>query len=93
MIAPQSSHKIEDLGLHGDIKCSRRLIGDEECRIAGQRHGDHRPLAHTTRKLMRIAVKRLARIRNINLGEKLGGARQGLASSDPFVRHDLLGDL
>jgi hypothetical protein len=36
----------QDLRLHGDVERGRRLIGDQQLGIVGQRHRDHRPLAH-----------------------------------------------
>jgi len=39
----------------GDVKRRRRLIGDEEVGLTGDRHGDHRALALATGKLMRKA--------------------------------------
>src|SRR5699024_11042335 len=44
------------LCLDGDIECSRRLIGDEQFRLAGQRHGDHDTLPHTACELIGILV-------------------------------------
>ena len=42
----QLAHQLQDLGLQGDVERSRRLVGDEEARVAGQRHRDHDALAH-----------------------------------------------
>ncbi|MNT65412.1 hypothetical protein D3C72_2033940 [compost metagenome] len=35
------SDKVQDLRLRGNIKRSRRLIGNQDIRIKRQRHGDH----------------------------------------------------
>jgi hypothetical protein len=48
MIASELAHEVENLRLHGDVERGRRLIGDQECWVAGKRHGDHRALAHAT---------------------------------------------
>ena len=40
------AHQVEDLGLHGDVERGGRLVGDQHLRAAGDRHGDHHPLAH-----------------------------------------------
>jgi hypothetical protein len=42
----QVAQEVEDLGLDGHVERRGRLVGDEELRIAGQRHGDHDALAH-----------------------------------------------
>lgn len=52
----QSKDEIEDLALHGDIECTRRLIGDEETRVAGKRNGDADTLALPSRQLMWVGV-------------------------------------
>jgi hypothetical protein len=38
--------QLEDLGLDGDIKGRRRLVGDQQLWSASQRHRDHDTLAH-----------------------------------------------
>ena len=35
----------EDLGLDGDVERGRRLVGEQELGLAGERHGDHHALA------------------------------------------------
>ena len=50
----QVPEQIQDLRLDRHIQCSRRLIGYDDLRIAGQRHGDHDPLPHTTGQFMGI---------------------------------------
>ena len=46
----QRAHEVEDLGLDRHVERGRGLVGDEQLRIARQRHGDHRPLAHPARE-------------------------------------------
>ncbi|MDT4853053.1 hypothetical protein FQZ97_873070 [compost metagenome] len=53
----QLVHEIENLRLNSYIKCSCRLIGNQQIRLTGNRHGDHHTLALSTRKLMRIESK------------------------------------
>ena len=50
----QVSHEIEDLGLDRHVEGSGRLVGDQELRLTGQRHGDHDPLGHASGQLVRI---------------------------------------
>src|SRR6185312_5801284 len=53
----QVEHQREDLRLDGHIECGGRLVRDQQRRPAGQRHRDHRALAHAPRKLMRIFLR------------------------------------
>ncbi|MNN92465.1 hypothetical protein D3C81_2107540 [compost metagenome] len=48
--------QLQDLRLDGHIKGCGRLVGDQHCGIAGQRHRDHDALTHSSRKLMRVVV-------------------------------------
>ena len=40
--------------LHGDVVRRRRLSGDQQGRVVGDRHGDHHTLAHAARELVRV---------------------------------------
>ncbi len=44
----------ENLRLHRDVERGGRLIGDDECGIAGERGGNHDALAHAAGELVRI---------------------------------------
>ena len=48
----------QHLRLHGDVEGGRRLVGDDELRPAGHRHGDHRALAHAAGELVRVLARR-----------------------------------
>ena len=48
--------------LNRDIQRCRRLIGDQELRMADQSHRDHGSLAHTARELMGILIHTAVRI-------------------------------
>ena len=52
----QQPHQLEDLRLNGDVERRRGLVGDEQLRLARQRHGDHHALAHSPGKLVRVAA-------------------------------------
>ena len=43
----------QDLRLDGGVERRRRLVGDQQLRLAGQRHGDQIALVHAAGKLMR----------------------------------------
>ncbi|CAJ0998844.1 hypothetical protein SODG_000363 [Sodalis praecaptivus] len=57
----QQPNQLQDLRLNGDIQRGRGLIGNKQRRPARQRHGNHHPLAHPARKLMRVAIENIAR--------------------------------
>ena len=59
----QVAHEVEDLRLDRDVERGRRLVGDEQFRIARERHGDHDALAHAAGELVRIVVDAVARRR------------------------------
>ena len=48
--------ELEDLGLDRDVERRRRLVGDQQLRVARQRHRDHDALAHAARHLVRVLL-------------------------------------
>ena len=60
-LAAEALEELEDLGLDHDVEGGRRLVADDDRRIAGERHRDHRPLAHPARQLVRIGRRPLPR--------------------------------
>ena len=52
------AQQVEDLCLNRDVERRRRLVGDEECRPAGERQSDERALPQPARELMRILAAR-----------------------------------
>ena len=57
----QVAHELEDLGLDRDVERRRRLVGDEQLRVAGQRLRDHRALPLTAGELVRVGVEPASR--------------------------------
>ena len=57
----QPLDQAKDLSLNRDVERRRRLVGNQERRVAGKRHRDHYPLPHAARELMRIIVEPLCR--------------------------------
>ena len=55
----QVAQQVEDLGLDGDVERRGRLVGDQQRRLAGQRHGDHHALAHAAGHVVRKVVDAL----------------------------------
>jgi hypothetical protein len=41
MLALQVVQQLQDLRLHGHVECCGRLVGDQQLRPVGERHGDH----------------------------------------------------
>ena len=72
---PRSAHEraqqVEDLRLDGDVQRSGRLVGDQQLRLAGERHRDHRTLAHPAGELVRVVVQTLLGARDTDLLEQL----------------------
>ncbi len=52
----RSAEEIENLGLDHEVERSGRLVGDEQERVAGQRHGDEHPLSLSAGQLMGVGV-------------------------------------
>ncbi|MCY1383570.1 hypothetical protein D9M69_717110 [compost metagenome] len=50
----QLAQQSDDLRLHGDVQRRGRLIGDQQFRPTGQRHGNHHSLQLTARHLVRV---------------------------------------
>ena len=70
----RSADQVEDLRLHGDVERGGRLVGDQQLRVADQRHRDHRALPHAAGELVRVVVDPLA---------AAAGCRPGRASRWP----------
>ena len=64
---PQLQQQPQDLRLHRHIQCRRRLVGDQNAGPASERRGDHRPLAHSAGKLVRVVVDSGAGVGNAHL--------------------------
>ena len=61
-LGPQRAHEVEHLGLDGGVEAGGRLVEHEQLRVAGERHGDHDPLLHAARELVRIALHHPLRV-------------------------------
>ncbi len=48
------AHQVEDLGLDRHVEGRCRLVGDQQFGRAGERDGDHHPLAHAAGELVRV---------------------------------------
>ncbi len=80
--------KFQNLGLNGHVQRRGGLVGDEQFRIAGERNGNHHPLAHAAGKLVRIFVCPLSGIRNADQVEHVHGPGPSGALAKTLVEHD-----
>jgi hypothetical protein len=83
----------QDLRLDGDVERGGRLVGDEEFRVAHQRHGDHHALAQPAGELVRILPEPQARRGDADAAQQLGGAVHGLGARRAAVAAQHLGHL
>ena len=74
----QAGEQLQYLRLHGHIERRRRLVGDQQLRLVGERHGDHDALALAAGQLVRIGGEPLFRVADADLREKFqrAGARR-----------------
>ena len=91
--ARQPLHQLEDLRLDGDVERGRRLVGDDQLGIAGERDGDHHPLAHAARELVRILLEAPRRIGDADHVQQLDRAPVGRRAVGALVLLQRLGDL
>ena len=89
----QILQQLQDLGLDGDVEGRRRLVGDEQVRLVGQRHGDHHPLLLAARELMRVGVEPAAGLAQAHQLDELENAPARLPAAQAAVDQQRLGDL
>ena len=85
--------QVQDLCLNRDVERGRRLVRDQDPRLAGQRHRDHDPLPQAARELVRVVVEALGRPRQPDQAEHLQGPRAGRLPGRVPVQRVRLGDL
>ena len=73
-LSRRSASESKDLRLDRDIERGRRLVEDQQRRLARQRRGDERALPHAAAQLMRIGGGDPARLVDTHVGEQLAGA-------------------
>ena len=72
-------HQVEDLGLDRDVERGRRLVGDQQLRLAGEGHRDHHALGHAARHLVRERLEPPLRVGDADHLEQLEGPLRGPA--------------
>ncbi len=70
VVAPEPFQQSDDLRLDRHIERRRRLVGDNEARVGGERQGDDDPLAHPAGKLVRVMVNALVSGGNADLTQQ-----------------------
>ncbi len=91
--ALQRLQQAEDLRLHGDIERGGGFVGDQQFRLAHQRHRDHHPLAQAAGKLVRILPEAHARRGDTHTAEQFGGAFERGGARTAAVAFQHLGHL
>ncbi|MNI33881.1 hypothetical protein D3C73_878490 [compost metagenome] len=89
----QHADQLQDLRLNGDVQRGGRFIGNQQRRFTRQRHGNHHPLAHPARQLMRIATKDVFGLGNAHQIEHTQRFTFGAAVIHPLVQTQRFGDL
>jgi hypothetical protein len=87
------TQQIEDLGLNRHVERRRRLVGDDQRRLARQRHRDQHTLSHAPGQLMGIVVDARFRIGDADHTQQLDGLRLRLAARRAPVHQQRLRDL
>ena len=77
--------QVEHLLLHGDVEGRRRLVGDDERRVAHEPHADHGALAHAARELVRVLLRALLGIGDPHRAEAIDGPRERLLARQAVV--------
>ena len=70
----QIAQQVENLRLDRDVERGRRLVGDDQRRVARQRQRDQRALPQPARQLVRIVADALLRLRDADGLEQLDRA-------------------
>ena len=87
------TEEVEHLRLNGHVEGGGWLVGNDQLRFAGERHGDHRALAHAARELMRVLLHSLWRLCDLYKLEVFNRLLVRLAPASASMRHQHFGDL
>ena len=91
--ALQPVHQRQYFGLDRHVQRRCRFIRDQQARLACHRHGNHHPLTHPTRKLVRILQQPPLRLGDTYLLQQFQRARLGLRPGHLLVQPQPLGQL
>ena len=93
LLVLQHLDQLEDLGLDRDVERGGRLVGDQQLRLARERHRDHHALAHAAGEPVRILVQSRRRGRNAHALENAQRLGLGLRAIEAAMVDERLGDL
>ena len=93
VLGDEVAQEVEDLGLNRHVERRRRLVGDQELRLARKGHCDHRPLPHPARELVRIVPQPRLRVGDADAVEQLCSALLRIALVHAEVGFEHLADL
>ena len=85
----QLLEELQDLGLHGDVERSRRLVGDDDVGLHRQRHRDHDSLALAAGELVRVLVERGGGLGDADAAHQVERPLLGLHPGHPVNPHHL----
>nr|GEY81223.1 oligopeptide abc transporter, putative [Tanacetum cinerariifolium] len=78
----------QDLSLHGHVERRGGFVGNQQLRIAGERQGDHYPLAHAAGQLEGIAVHHLLGVGDVHVAQQSDGFGLGFGLAQALVVND-----
>ncbi|OPZ42181.1 MAG: hypothetical protein BWY94_02198 [Actinobacteria bacterium ADurb.BinA094] len=84
-------HEAQDLRLDGHVEGGGGLIGEKQLGVAREGHGDHHPLAHAARELMRVVLDAFCGFGDAHLLQHVDGTRDGRIVREAHVDLDALG--
>ena len=89
----QALQERQDLRLDGDVERGRRLVGDQDVGIVGERHRDHHALPLAAGKLVRIGIDAALGLLDLHQPQQLDRALARRRLAQPRMFHQRLGDL
>ena len=92
-LVAELAEDFEDLGLDRDVERGRRLVGDQQLRVAREGHRDHHALLLPARHLVRIRIDALLGLGNADFAKQLDRLLPGLGLADLLVQDDRFHDL
>ena len=89
----QQFDQLENFGLNSHIQRCCRLVGNQQMRTASQTHGNHHPLAHPARQLVRIIIQPPRRTGNPHAFQNPQGFRARGLRVEPAMVFQSFADL
>ena len=93
VLVAQLVDEVEDLHLRRHVQGRRRLVRDEDARLAHEGHGDHDALTHAARELVRVVIDDDLGTRHADALEDLDGACERFSLRELLVHAQRLAHL